>query len=270
MSAELPFEQLEERIRGVATAFPYPPTPDIASSVRRRLASEDNATPNRALLLPRWAWVAVIVALLLVSSLAVPQVQAFVRSILRIGSIEIVIATPTPPMPVPSGIATPVATTTPSPPPIWSWGLAGRTTLQAAQQGLSFTLKLPTYPADLGQPDQVFTQDLGGQAVVLGWSKPKDETTPRMVLYELTSDVMGQKALRDTTQLQETTVNGRPAAWVRGPYALEIRGVRNRPETTIRRLVDGNTLVWEEGGITYRLETTLSLEEAVRIAESLR
>jgi hypothetical protein len=33
--------------------------------------------------------------------------------------------------------------------------------------------------------------------------------------------------------------------------------------------VDGNTLIWEEQGITYRLESNLSLEEAVKIAESL-
>ena len=35
-------------------------------------------------------------------------------------------------------------------------------------------------------------------------------------------------------------------------------------------LVEGHALVWEEGDITYRLETSLSLDEAVKIAESLR
>jgi hypothetical protein len=36
-----------------------------------------------------------------------------------------------------------------------------------------------------------------------------------------------------------------------------------------RRMIDGQVLIWEGDGITYRLETDLSLEEAIRIAESL-
>jgi hypothetical protein len=37
-----------------------------------------------------------------------------------------------------------------------------------------------------------------------------------------------------------------------------------------RYLLEGGTLVWEADGVTYRLETRLTLEEAIRIAESLR
>src|SRR5207249_605229 len=40
-----------------------------------------------------------------------------------------------------------------------------------------------------------------------------------------------------------------------------------QPETL--RLA-GNTLLWEDGALTYRLEAQVSLEEAVRIASSLR
>ena len=36
-----------------------------------------------------------------------------------------------------------------------------------------------------------------------------------------------------------------------------------------RVLVNGHALIWSEGSITYRLETTASLGEAVKIAESL-
>ena len=37
-----------------------------------------------------------------------------------------------------------------------------------------------------------------------------------------------------------------------------------------RRLLDGNALLWAEGGITFRMETALDLTEAVRVTESLR
>jgi hypothetical protein len=40
-----------------------------------------------------------------------------------------------------------------------------------------------------------------------------------------------------------------------------------QPETL--RLA-GNTLLWEDAGVTYRLEAEVSLEEAVRIASTLR
>ena len=32
----------------------------------------------------------------------------------------------------------------------------------------------------------------------------------------------------------------------------------------------GNVLIWEENKITYRLETSLELDEAIHIAESLQ
>ena len=38
----------------------------------------------------------------------------------------------------------------------------------------------------------------------------------------------------------------------------------------LRRLITGYVLIWRDGDITYRLETDLPLEEAVKIAESLR
>ncbi len=38
----------------------------------------------------------------------------------------------------------------------------------------------------------------------------------------------------------------------------------------MRHLVEGHVLVWVEDEITYRLETDLNLEEAIRIAELLR
>jgi len=37
----------------------------------------------------------------------------------------------------------------------------------------------------------------------------------------------------------------------------------------VSRLVNGHVLIWENGEVTYRLETDLSMEEAVKIAESL-
>jgi hypothetical protein len=48
---------------------------------------------------------------------------------------------------------------------------------------------------------------------------------------------------------------------------LAFRGER---ELKLRYLVQGHVLIWAEGGLTYRLESGLLLEEALRIAESLQ
>jgi hypothetical protein len=37
----------------------------------------------------------------------------------------------------------------------------------------------------------------------------------------------------------------------------------------LKRLIDGHVLIWTEGDITFRLETDLSVEEAIQVAESL-
>jgi hypothetical protein len=66
--------------------------------------------------------------------------------------------------------------------------------------------------------------------------------------------------------LVETTVNGRPAIWMQGSHILHLGGsfYQNVP-----LVVDGSILAWEIDGITYRLQTDLPLEEAVRVAESM-
>ena len=58
---------------------------------------------------------------------------------------------------------------------------------------------------------------------------------------------------------------GNEAIWAVGPYPLEMKN----GNTDIRRMVDGNMLIWSEGEITYRLESDLQFDEAIKIAESL-
>jgi hypothetical protein len=66
--------------------------------------------------------------------------------------------------------------------------------------------------------------------------------------------------------IQETQVDGVYAIWAQGPYLIQLTS----GTYVFRRTVEGNTLIWEEDNITYRLESDLTLEETIRIAESLR
>ncbi|HKP51697.1 MAG TPA: hypothetical protein VJ183_03495 [Chloroflexia bacterium] len=263
MSDQRLLDPMDEHLRGIAASFPYPPTPDIAGAMRQRLARVNTAQP--ATVRPRrrlaWGLAALSVLLFLAALLTVPEVQAFVRSLFRIGAIEVVVATPVPT----SDLTTPE----PSPIPSNPLDLVGETTLALANEELPFTIKLPTYPADLGKPDRVFVQDLNGSALILAWTVPGNRDQARLVLYALGPGVHGEKMLRGSTIIEETSVKGQSALWVRGSHWLRFYGEGGRPEFAPRRLVSGNLLLWKAEGITYRLETTLPLEEAIRIAESL-
>ena len=142
-------------------------------------------------------------------------------------------------------------------------GLAGETTLEVAQARVPFPIRLPAYPADLGEPDRVFLQE-DGPMVIFAWTDPADPQKARLSLHQIgPGSVMLGKF--EPLVVQETQVNGEYAVWAQGPYLIQLT---NR-DYNYRRTVEGNTLIWEENGITYRLESNMSMEETVRLAESL-
>lgn len=228
---------LEERLRAAWRPQPNSRRPRILAPLASR---------------PRAIAAAILLIIALLSALlAVPQTRAAIAALLHIGSVTIVPTAPT------SGANEP----TPLPSIL---DLAGQTTFDNAQRHMPFHIRLPAYPADLGAPQYVFAQDIGGKAVVLVWLEPGTTDRVRMSLSELSSDALIQKFAPPV--LQETTVHGQHAIWTEGPYIVETQN----GEFVQRRLVTGHVLIWTEGGVTYRLETSLSLPEAVRVAESLR
>jgi hypothetical protein len=97
-------------------------------------------------------------------------------------------------------------------------------------------------------------------------ANPVDPGKIRLSLLQFSgTDNMIISKIQPETVL-ETTVAGNPAAWVVGPYLLKYRN----GDLDIVRLIEGHVLIWEQAGVTYRLETDLPLEEAVRVAESIR
>lgn len=252
-------------LKEYARSFSYPLTPNIAASVRDRLAREA-ATPHRARLLPRprLAWIALaLVVVSLAAALLTPDVQAFVRYILRIGNVGIVLATPTP--------TSPTQANTPAPTqlPTVLETLAGRTTLLDARTQATFPLKLPTYPSDLGPPDLVYLQDPRSM-VVMAWLDPNQPGVAQLSLFQFIEGAgLAEKMVTHPEVVEQTTVNGKPAAWVRGPHTLTFQEPNRTTDFQQHMLVEGNVLLWQNNLVTYRLETTLPKDEAIKIAESL-
>lgn len=257
-------DALEARLRQAARHLPYPPAPDVAAALRSR--PRPAARPSR--LAARWVWLTLLIVGLAAILGGVPPVRATVVQFLRLGAVRIFLTEPTPTALL-SPTATPLPTGEPVHPPTATplaslLDLAGETSLAEAQAQLDFPIRLPAEPPELGPPDKVYLQDFQGQLVVLVWLAPERPEQVRLSLHLLGPDAFAGKGAPET--IDETTVHGQRALWVTGPHLFWLEG----GQMTSRRLVEGNTLIWGEGEITYRLESDLSLSEAVKIAESLK
>jgi len=267
------YTRWEQRLGETAAGFPYPATPQIALTVRERLAGRRKIRPDNRLRL-RWA-IALVILALLASLLATPAARAALLEFLQIGAVRIFQSAPTvtpeipaTAMPANASPGTPPATATSQPAPVnlvSILDLDGETSLAEARKMVAFQLRLPTYPPDLGLPDGVFVQEQGGELVIMAWTDPDEPGKVIMSLHAIGPGAWSLEKIQPQV-IQETTVNGSPAAWTVGPYVVKLRN----GNMDFRRLISGRVLIWTEGGITYRLETGLPLEEARKIAESFQ
>ncbi len=252
-------DPFETRLKELTGEFSYPATPPIARKVMARIRKP--VLPSRKL-----AWTLVIVLITFMSLMAVPTVRAAVIEFIQIGVVRIFpsnepvnepVVNPTPP----------VKSTVPAPTSIIPFlkSIAGETSLEAARLIARYPIALPTYPADLGEPDRVFVQEAAEAMVILVWT---DEENPQQVEMSLHLIPQYSWVIKKTnpTVIQMTTVNGGQAAWTTGPYPLIV----NNGDIQYTRLIEGHVLIWTQGDLTYRLETDLSMEEAIKIAESLQ
>jgi hypothetical protein len=258
-------ETWDKQFSQLSQELPYPPTPDIAAVVASRL--EDEKSRHTRQLSPRLAWV-VIILILLATLMAIEPVRAQILEFLQVGAIRIFLSQPTPTIPPGETQPSPVAgmsvpTATPVTFPVLN-ELAGETSLESARNAMDFPIKLPTYPINLDEPDRVYLQDLGGQAVLMVWMDPEESDRIRLDLLLMGPGTFAEKSI--PAVIEETSVNGHDALWTMGAHILHFDG---NTYQSLPLVVQGNILIWEQDGITYRLESDLSLEEAIRVAESM-
>jgi len=270
--------EFEKQLQSIAKGMDYPRTPDIAGSVMSRLGKSKRSRFSSR----RLAWSLTIILVLLSSLMLIPTVRAAVIEFIQIGIVRIfpqpiepipeAITTATPqsvaePTATPRSVPSPTTTSTDTPPLLIPFldQIAGETNLADAQASAPYTILLPTYPGDMGQPDYVYVQDAEGVMTILVWIDPQE---PKHVTMSLHFIPAGHWAINKfgPVEIQETEVNGQKAIWAVGPYPMIMSDGRLRVE----RLINGHVLIWEDRDLTYRLETDLSLEEAIKIAESLK
>jgi hypothetical protein len=186
----------------------------------------------------------------------------------------------------PSPTPSPTATTTPSPSPSrpgpsatveplgGSLGLGDALPLADVERQVDFDVLLPTDPP-IGPPDVSY---LNGQRVALVWASgtelPETNTLGiGLVLNEFRGRVdLGyyQKVLGGGTTVSPVTVGGAPGYWIsNSPHFLYYIDSNGQIVTDESRVV-GDVLVWATADVTYRLESSLDMATAIKLAESLR
>lgn len=264
----------EKQLQSTTKGMDYPRTPDIAGSVMTRLRNVPSPSGRGAggdehprFALNRLAWSLTITLLLLSSLMLVPSVRAAVIEFIQIGIVRIFPQTIAP-VPQVGTPATPLTATPGNSAPLlisFLDQIAGETDLTSAQQVVQYQVLLPTYPADLGQPNRVYVQDAEGAMTILVWTAPQQPERVKMSLHLIPA---GHWAINKfgPVEIQETEVNGQRAIWAVGPYPLLMRN----GNLLVERLINGHVLIWVDDMMTYRLETELPIEEAIKIAESLQ
>jgi hypothetical protein len=266
------FERWENQVRQMAAEMPYPPTPDIAAGVRKRLAGGMRRQAAPPWYANRLAWAVTAVLLVAALLLAVPQARAAIFEFFQIGDIRIFPAEPTmtPDTEDSSDVNGAGSAIVPVPTGLSIADLYGETTLADLETRLGDKVLLPQYPAGMGLPDHVFFQNQLGPIGILVWKEDESVNKAWAVLHILSLDQGAFGAKFEIESIRGTNVNGRPAYWVEGLHMLFFYDEHEDAVPELTRLVEGNILIWTVDDVTYRLETILSLEEAVRMAESMR
>jgi hypothetical protein len=277
---ELQRDLFEKQLSSIANGLDYPRTPNIAGSVMKRLSTKGKGIKGEGRFVSRrLAWSLTVILILFSSLMLIPPARAAILEFIQIGIVRIFRAEATPITPPQQGIlstmvpitATPALTSESLIPVLEQ--LAGEVSLEEAQQAVDYPILLPSYPPDLGLPDRVFVQDADGDMTILIWLDPQHPTQVLMSLHMIPPGSWAVDKMNPAL-VQETTVNGQRAVWAVGPYPIRF----SDGNLDFVRLVDGHVLIWTEGetlapgaraGVTYRLETELALEEAIRVAESL-
>lgn len=144
-------------------------------------------------------------------------------------------------------------------------------TVADAEQAAGFHVDVPS---ELGVPAEVRVRRQSTVIVTLVYAPagaiPPSSVDPSVGL--LVSEYRGsgdtrfvQKLVGPDTKVVPVTVNGASGVWLEGsPHQMFLAG---QPDDL--RLAT-NTLLWETGSMTYRLEATISEADALRIAGTLR
>jgi hypothetical protein len=241
-----PDERLESELRALKTVLSWPEPEDLAPLVSRRLsAGESRRGWPPAVLIGLAA--ALILMLLAGTFAALPGLRSAVAGWLGLRGVRIERTEP--------------GRKLPSPAPKPDFGV--QVTLHEADDAVPFELLIPAR-------DRRLEAYLDGDAVSLVRRAPTGEAELIITQFEGGLErALLHKVLGPGSRLAGVEVDGNSGYWITGSLhtVLYIDPSGAVREDTVR--LAGNTLLWEQGRLTLRVEGAGSLASALAIARSL-
>ena len=243
-------ESLQIDLFELGSRIDWPDGPDLAPGVLAQISRPIRSTR-------RWLALA-LAALAVVVLLLTPPGKEAVAWLFRVAGIRIEFSQVTAPSvsPAPMTIGDPV-------------------TLAAAQESVDFSVLAP---GSLPPPDSVQLASWGGgRQVVMAWGASEQlpevfETSTGLLLFQFrasVNEVLLTKHAAEATVVEEVAVRGSTGYFLSGaPHIVWFESSDNMMFEDFVRLA-ANVLIWEADGVTYRIESSLGLEETLAVAESL-
>jgi hypothetical protein len=249
--------ELERALVAAGRELDVPETPNLAPGV---LAAIARGRDTRRAKLQRVTWrparrrMAVAVALVLVAALgatlAIPEARSAFLRIFDVGGERIEVVDDLPDIPVSEELES---------------TLGERVTLAEAKLRAGFPLReLPD------EPDRVYLGDRGSVWFLYG-----DPEHPRLLvsqfpLVDVDEPALLKKLAGEGTRIEEVSVGGARGVFLSGePHFFFYFYEDGRIVEDSARLAR-DVLVWDEGGVAYRLEGDFEREDALRLARALR
>ena len=272
--ADAPDPVLAQALADLGRDPAFPPTPDIASRVASALRADTSPpAPVRPTTHWRRVWLAAAAILLLIAAGLVlfPQARTAIADRLGLPGVEIRWFENEPaPLPAPD---------------VSSLGLGRLVSLDEAHTVAPFPIAVPTM-LGLADPPQVYIRGAGDTTMV-SFVYPATAELPSgevpgigALLTQFPGStnrnfiLKGLSGFDDgpATSIEIIWVGDNPGFWfMDAPHGVLL--VCDEAEEACREeryRLAGNVLLWEDDGITLRIEAVLSREETLAIAESMR
>jgi hypothetical protein len=255
---------LEARLYALGRDLEWPAAPNLVPAIRSGLST----APRRGRR-PAWrvAFAAAAAVVVTVGALlAIPTTRDAIAGFFHLKGV-VIQRVPTNPTPAPSRGAASIGE---------RLSLGQQVSLERAQAALPYQVIVP---GSLGSPDAVYLiAPPESHAVALVYlpraTLPQAAQTgvgaliiefPGQVQPDLFAKMLGPDAT-----LENVRVNGNAGYWISGAphgfFFIDPQGVSH--EDTFR--LAGNTLIWDQGGLTIRIESGLSKAEVIQLAASMQ
>ena len=238
--------ELELALRQLGGLVEFPPEPDLAGSVRRRLGE----APSRRWAPRRIALVALAVLVVAVgAAMVVPSARTAVLEWLGIKGVKVTRVETLPKVSLLNDV-----------------GLGERVSLPEARRRAPWLVE--PHLDSLDPPDQIYYSPSVplGQVSFLWGSK----TEVQLLMTQAQGEAFAEKMLGPGTDVEPANVDARAGIWFTGdPHVFLFRDRRGDIREETARLAR-NTLLWQHGELTVRLEGELSKNAALEIARSVR